>query len=78
MPARIRAVEGHVFLPDDIEAVTGEYVDAALMVSHRLATDTHLPALARRHDARLVTLDRGIAALTGAGGTDVVVISPRT
>jgi len=73
---RIRAVKGHVFLPDDVEQVTGDLLEPDLMLTHRLVTDAHLLAVARRHRARLVTLDRGITSLAGAPGVDVEVIQP--
>ena len=72
--ARIRQVPGHVFLPDDVEAVLGEHVDAARVVTHPLVTEAHLLAVARRHRARLATLDRGVATLAGAGMDDVLAV----
>jgi toxin-antitoxin system PIN domain toxin len=71
---RIRQVPGHVFLADDVEGVFGERVEAARVVTQRLVTDAHLLAVARRHGARLATLDRGVAALAGDGGDDVLVL----
>jgi uncharacterized protein len=52
--------ERHEFWADDINVR-----DVALsgVVGHRQITDSYLAALARGHDARLVTLDRGLAAL---------------
>jgi toxin-antitoxin system PIN domain toxin len=72
--ARIRQVADHVFLPDDLEQVIGEHLPADRVVTHRLVTDAHLLALARRHGARLATLDRGVAAMAGPDADDVVVI----
>lgn len=75
--ARIRQVPDHVFLPDDLEEVIGEgHLPAARVVTHRLVTDAHLLTLARRHGARLVTLDRGVAAMAGPEASDVVLILP--
>ncbi|HEV3310886.1 MAG TPA: TA system VapC family ribonuclease toxin [Chloroflexota bacterium] len=73
---RMREVRGHVFLPDDVEFVVGEasYLDGARVVSHRLVTDAHLLALARRHKARLVTFDGGVAAMAGGDADDVLLI----
>lgn len=64
----MRAVPRHVFLPDDVDLVTGDPppAEAARMVSHRLVTDIHLLALARRHGARLATFDRGLVIAAGA------------
>jgi toxin-antitoxin system PIN domain toxin len=73
--ARIRQVHDHVFLPDDLEQVIGNgHLHAGRVVSHRLVTDAHLLALARRHGARLATLDRGVAAMAGPQADDVVLI----
>lgn len=50
----------HRFWPDDLpySAVAWKGV-----LGQRQITDAYLAALARRHDGRLVTLDRGLAAL---------------
>ena len=72
--SRIRGVPGHVFFADDVEAVLGDHVDPLRVVTHAMVTDAHLLAVARRHSARLATLDRGLAALTGARCGDVVLV----
>jgi hypothetical protein len=73
--SRIRQVPGHVFLPDDLELVVGTaYVQAERIVTHRLVTDAHLLAVARRHGGRLATLDRGVAAMAGDDATGVVLV----
>ncbi len=56
----ITANERHQFWADDINL---RDVAFSGVVGHRQLTDAYLAALARAHDARLVTLDRGIAAL---------------
>ncbi|MGA3183580.1 MAG: TA system VapC family ribonuclease toxin [Candidatus Dormibacteria bacterium] len=71
---RIRRVPGHVFLADDVEELLGGQIDPARVVTHSLVTDAHLLAVARRHGARLATLDRGMAALAGDAARDVVVV----
>jgi toxin-antitoxin system PIN domain toxin len=49
----------HTFWPDD-----NTYdIDLVGVISHRQVTDAYLAHLARAHTARLVTLDRGLAAL---------------
>ena len=70
---RMRHVVGHRFLEDDIPLVVGEHLGRERVVSYRQVTDAHLVALARRHEASLVTLGRGIAAV--AQGQDIVVVS---
>ncbi|HLI36580.1 MAG TPA: TA system VapC family ribonuclease toxin [Streptosporangiaceae bacterium] len=73
--SRIRQVKGHVFLPDDVEGVIGEgHVPASRVVGYRLVTDAHLLAVARRHGARLATLDRGVVAMAGGKAADVVLV----
>lgn len=72
---RMRAVPGHRFLADDLTLVIGEYVAMDRLATHRQVTDAHLLAVARRHGARLATLDRGVAML--AGGDDVVLVPLR-
>jgi toxin-antitoxin system PIN domain toxin len=73
--SRIRDVGGHVFLPDDVELVTGsERALSERLVGHRQVTDAHLLALARRHGARLATLDRAMTTMAGQGARDVVLV----
>jgi predicted nucleic acid-binding protein len=71
----MREVAGHTFLPDDIQLLTGkDQFDVMRVVSYRLVTGAHLLALARRHGARLATLDRGVKALAGRDAEDVVLV----
>lgn len=73
--SKIRATAGHQFLPDDVEDVLGQgYLDTNRLVAHRLVTDAHLLALARRHGARFATLDRGVRAMAGADCADVELV----
>jgi uncharacterized protein len=54
--------DDHQFWPDDVP-----YSSQALrgVIDHRQVTDGYLADLARRRDARLVTLDRGLAVAHG-------------
>lgn len=52
--------ERHQFWSDDINL---RDVTLAGVVGHRQITDAYLASLARAHEARLVTLDRGLAAI---------------
>jgi uncharacterized protein len=73
--SQIRGVEGHVSFPDDVELVTGnEPALTGRLVGHRQVTDAHLLALARRHGARLATLDQAVKTMAGQGAGDVVVV----
>lgn len=56
----LRAQPWHRFWPADLPYQT-EHLDGLL--GHRHITDAYLVALARRHDGRVVTLDRGLAAV---------------
>ena len=61
--ATLRALPGHRFLPDD--------VDAALLPalsSYKDTTDAHLVALAKRHGLKLATLDATLIAKPWAAG----------
>ena len=69
---RMRQIPGHRFLADDVPRVVGGHLPSGRVASYRLVTDAHLLAVARRHGARLATLDRGVAAL--AGGDQVVLL----
>jgi toxin-antitoxin system PIN domain toxin len=73
MLTRLRRLAGHSFLIDDVGLVFGEHVDAARARSHRHVADAHLVALARRHGARLATLDAGLPALVGDGESVILV-----
>jgi toxin-antitoxin system PIN domain toxin len=56
----LRAQPWHGFWPDDLP-YDGSHL--AGVIGHRQVTDAYLVALARHHNGRLVTLDRGLAAL---------------
>ncbi len=70
--AKISAVPGCQFLPDEVERVVGAHMDITRITSYLHVTDAHLLAVARHHGARLATFDRGIEAL--AGGDDVLLV----
>jgi predicted nucleic acid-binding protein len=69
---RMREASGHRFLVDDVPLVVGPHLAAERVATYRQVTDAHLLALARRHGARLATIDRGIATM--AGGEDLVLV----
>lgn len=52
--------ERHQFWADDVSL---RDITLAGVVGHRQITDAYLASLARAHEARLVTLDRGLAAI---------------
>jgi len=51
--------ERHTFWPDD----NTFDIDLAGVIGHRQVTDAYLAYLARAHNSRLVTLDKGLAAV---------------
>jgi uncharacterized protein len=61
----LREVPGHRFLVDDVSITDA---DVPALTGHRQVTDAHLLTLVRRHGARLLTFDAGLARL---GGDDV-------
>lgn len=60
--SRLTAHPGHEFWPDSLP-YTG--IDLSQVIGHRQVTDAYLVSLTRHHgpDARLATLDEGLAAL---------------
>lgn len=64
--ARMVAVEGHVFWPDDV-ALVGRPGPLDRVVGYRQVTDAHLLELAIRHGGRLATFDRGVCDLVPEG-----------
>jgi toxin-antitoxin system PIN domain toxin len=48
----------HDFWPDDVEYLRVRFEG---VIGHRQVTDAYLAELARRHDGRVATLDRGFA-----------------
>ena len=66
----------HQLIADDISLLDQALVDDRHLTGHRQLTDVYLLALAVRHDARLVTLDRRIPfdAVLGANNEHLVVL----
>jgi toxin-antitoxin system PIN domain toxin len=57
---KLAADSRHRFWPDDLAYAEVEWKG---VLGHGQVTDAYLAALARKHAGRLVTLDRGLAAL---------------
>lgn len=55
-----RRLPGHAFWPDDISLFDSEEFDAARLLDSAHVTDSYLLALARAHEGRLATFDKGI------------------
>lgn len=54
--ARIRALPGHIFWPDDISLVDADHVDAGEVLTSAQVTDTYLLASAVAHGGKLAKL----------------------
>jgi uncharacterized protein len=66
----LREAEAHRFLLDDVSPTDD---DVPRISGYRQVTDAHLLAIARRRGTRLLTFDRGIAAMSG--GRDVELLT---
>ena len=66
----------HQFIADDVSLLDDTLVEATRLSGHRQLTDVYLLALAVKHSARLVTLDRRIPlnAVREARENNLVVI----
>lgn len=56
--ARLRALPGHQFWPDDISLLDEEKLDPTRLLSSGQVTDSYLLALSRVHGGKLATFDR--------------------
>lgn len=65
----LAALDDHEFWPDDLSYAE---VPTRGVIGHRQVTDAYLAELARRHDGRVATLDKGFAAVHA----DVVELVP--
>ncbi len=72
---RLRALDGHVFLPDD-SSLADSTVSLQALVGHRQVTDLHLANLAARHGFRLATFDRRLLDALPKDDQDSVEIVP--
>jgi toxin-antitoxin system PIN domain toxin len=63
--AALVSYPSHRFLADDQGFVTNPLVPHERLVGHRQVTDGHLIAIARRHEARVVTFDQAMPSLGG-------------
>ena len=61
--ATLRALRGHRFVVDDVEAAL-----LPVLTSYKDTTDAHLVTLAKRHGLKLATLDGTLIAKPWAAG----------
>jgi predicted nucleic acid-binding protein len=59
--ARLRALSGHVFWPDDLSLIESDVVDASRIATPAHVADTYLLALAVANNGQLATLDRRLS-----------------
>jgi uncharacterized protein len=64
--AKIVAVPGHQFWPDEISPTQATTFKSLALVGHRQVTDAYLLALAQHHKGKLATFDNGITELLHA------------
>ena len=66
--ARLRALPGHVFWPDDISLMGADHVDPGQILTSGQVTDSYLLALAVARDGRLATFDQRLSVKAVRGG----------
>jgi hypothetical protein len=69
--------ETHHFFEDDTSLLDSSRFDLSAVTGHRQVTDLHLLGICVRFKARLVTLDKGITALTSAlvqGSSEILLL----
>jgi len=60
--ARLMALPGHEFWPDDVSLMDSNRVDPARLLDSAQVTDTYLLVLAVAHSGQLATFDRKLVA----------------
>ena len=68
MLARMGALPGHHFWPDDISLISDDRFDLARLLTHAQVTDSYLLALAAAHDGQLATFDRRLTTNIARAG----------
>jgi predicted nucleic acid-binding protein len=58
----MRALDGHLFWPDDISLLAADEVDPARILTSAQVTDTYLLALAKSKGGLLATFDRKLSS----------------
>ena len=66
----LRTAGAHRFLANDVSVTAADFPAVA---THRQLTDALLLVVARRHETRLVTFDRGVAALSGRDDVELLI-----
>ncbi|MEZ5534625.1 MAG: TA system VapC family ribonuclease toxin [Thiolinea sp.] len=72
--AKITAMPSHHFWADDLSLADGVVFREGYVVGHRQITDAYLYSLAIARQARLVTFDKGVAALYPAVAAEHLLI----
>lgn len=74
--AKLRALPGHSFWPDDVSLVGSGDIDAAKILTSAQVTDTYLLALAKAHSGHLASFDRKLSAAAVKGGKSALHMIP--
>jgi uncharacterized protein len=74
--AKLRAMRGHTFWVDDVEAVIGDELAADRVLGHRQVADVHLVAIAIANDGTVATFDEGVRSLVAKQHARHVTVIP--
>lgn len=72
----MRKSPSHRFWTDDVAISDTRLIDIARVATHSQVTDAHLLALARRHEGRVASFDRGLARLLAPGERGAAMLIP--
>lgn len=72
----LRALDGHIFWPDDISLMDADIVDAGKILTPGQVTDSYLLALAVAHGGQLATFDRRLSVGAVSGGQAALHVIP--
>ncbi len=74
--AKLRALHGHSFWPDDVSLSGSGDIDAAKILTSAQVTDTYLLALAKAHGGQLASFDRKLSAAAVKSGKSTLHLIP--
>ncbi|MER9679102.1 PIN domain-containing protein [Mesorhizobium sp. C280B] len=74
--AKLRALHGHSFWPDDVSLVGSGDIDAAKILTSAQVTDTYLLALAKARGGQLASFDRKLSVAAVKGGRSALHLIP--
>ncbi|CAN7467589.1 TA system VapC family ribonuclease toxin [Mesorhizobium sp. LjRoot246] len=74
--AKLHALAGHQFWPDDISLVGSREIDAGKILTSAQVTDSYLLVLAKSHDGELATFDRKLSTAAVKAGKATLHLIP--